>query len=97
MLTYVVLGTFTDQGRRTIQESPRRLDAAQAALTKIGGKMTGFYLTMGTYDFVAVMEVKDDETAAKYALALAAQGYVRTTTLKAFPEAEYRRLIKGSR
>jgi uncharacterized protein with GYD domain len=59
--------------------------------------MTGFYLTMGVYDFVAVMEVKDDETAAKYALAVAAQGNVRTTTLKAFPEAEYRRLIKGSR
>ena len=95
MLTYVVLGTFTDQGRRTIQESPRRLDVAQAALTKIGGKMTGFYLTMGAYDFIAVIEVKDDETAAKFALALAAQGNVRTTTLKAFPEAEYRRLIQG--
>jgi uncharacterized protein with GYD domain len=97
VLTYVVLGTFTDQGRRTIRESPRRLDAAQAALTKIGGKMTGFYLTMGSYDFVIVMEVTDDETAAKFTLALAAQGNVRTTTLKAFPEAEYRRLIKGPR
>ena len=97
MVTYVVLGTFTDQGRRTIRESPRRLDTAKAALTKIGGRMTGFYLTMGAYDFIAVIQVKDDETAAKYALAVVAHGNVKTTTLKAFPEAEYRRIIKGPR
>lgn len=95
MPTYLALGTFTDQGRRTIQESPKRLDAVKKALVAIGGRLEAFYLTMGPYDFVAVIEAPNDETVAKYALAVSAQGAVRIVVCRAFPEAEYRRLIKG--
>ena len=51
---------------------------------------------MGPHDFVAVIEAANDELVAKYVLALGARGNVKTLTLKAFPEDDYRRIIAGA-
>jgi uncharacterized protein with GYD domain len=48
---------------------------------------------MGAHDIVTVAEAPNDEAMAKFVLALAAGGNVRTLTMKAFTEAEYRKLI----
>ncbi len=95
MPTYVSLINYTDQGIRNVKDSPKRLDAAKKLLKDMGGEMKAFYLTMGGYDIVTVAEAPNDETVAKFVLALASSGNVRTTTMKAFPEAEYRKLIAG--
>ena len=50
---------------------------------------------MGQYDLVAISEFPSDEVAATVALAIGSQGNVHTTTLKAFPEAEARRIIEA--
>jgi uncharacterized protein with GYD domain len=39
---------------------------------------------MGGYDFIAVLEAPDDETAAVLVLRVAVAGNVRTTTMRAF-------------
>ena len=51
------------------------------------------YLTLGGHDMVVVYEAPDDTIAARFSLRLGMSGYVRTTTLKAFPEAAYREII----
>jgi uncharacterized protein with GYD domain len=51
------------------------------------------YLTMGHHDLVIACEAPDDATAARVALRLGMLGHVRTTTLKAFPEAACREII----
>jgi uncharacterized protein with GYD domain len=48
---------------------------------------------MGQYDAVVIAEGPDDETAAKLALLIGAQGNIRTQTLRAFTEDEYRKVI----
>lgn len=93
MATYVILINYTDQGIRNIKESPKRLDAAKKMLKSMGGEIKDFYLTMGSYDIAIVAEAQSDEVIAKFALASGSLGNVRTTTLKAFPEAEYRKII----
>ncbi len=93
MPTYVVLVNWTDQGIRAVKESPQRLDATRKAIEAAGGKMLGFYLTMGKYDEVLIVEGPSDEVAATLALSAGSEGNVRTETLKAFPEAEYRDII----
>ena len=93
MPTYLVLVNWTDQGIRAVKESPRRLDATKKAIEAAGGKMLGFYLTMGRYDEVLIVEGPSDEVAATLALSAGSEGNVRTETLKAFPEAEYRSII----
>ncbi len=95
MSTYIILLNYTDQGIRNIKDSPKRLDAAKKMLKSLGGEIKDFYLTMGSYDIAIVAEAPSDEVIAKFALASGSLGNVRTTTLKAFPEAEYRKIIAG--
>jgi len=91
--TFIVLINWTEQGVRALRDSPKRLDAAKKLLSDMGGKFLSFHLTMGDCDMVAVCDIPDDATAARFALQLAMQGNVRTRTLKAFPEAAYREII----
>ena len=47
----------------------------------------------GEYDAVVTIEAPDDETYATFVLNIAAQGNIRTTTLKAFSEEESFRIL----
>ena len=67
--------------------------AARQALENMGGRLHGYRLTLGEYDAVVTIEAPDDEAYATYALNLAQQGNVRTTTLKAFTEEESFRIL----
>lgn len=93
MPTYIILINYTDQGVRNVKESPKRLDAAKKLLKSMGGEFKQFYLTMGAYDLATIVEAPNDEAIAKFALAAGSLGNIRTTTLKAFPEDEYRKII----
>jgi uncharacterized protein with GYD domain len=97
MSTYIILANYTEQGIRTIKESPSRLDAAREMARGLGAELKDFYLTMGAHDFVTVVEAPDDEVIAKFLLALGSLGNVRTVTLKAFTETEYRQIIQDLR
>jgi len=95
MSHFVSLIRYTQQGIAKIKESPARLDAAKKAAEKAGGKIHGWYLTMGQYDAVIISEFPNDEACAKFSLSVGALGNVTTETLKAFSEAEYRKIVGG--
>jgi len=92
MPTYITLYRYTDQGISNIKESPNRMNAYRQALQDMGGELKAIYLTMGQYDCVALLELPDDETAARANLTLASLGNVRTETLRAFTEDEFRQI-----
>ncbi len=93
MPTYITLANWTDQGIRDVKESPQRLDAAKKAVEAAGGKWVSFYMTMGRYDMVVIIEAPGDEVASAVLLAIGSGGSVRTETLRAYPEAQYRDII----
>lgn len=93
MPTYVTLFNYTQEGIETIDEGPERLDNAKEFIDSLGGEIKAFYLTMGQYDAVAITEFPDDDSAAKAALRSGQTGAVRTETLKAWPEADFRDLV----
>ncbi|CAN7279104.1 GYD domain-containing protein [Bradyrhizobium sp. LjRoot220] len=95
MTTYVMLANWTEQGIQKVKDSPSRLDAAKKALKDMSGEFKFFFLTMGDFDIVAIYEAPDDAVAARFSLQLGMQGNIRTRTLKAFPEAAYREIIKS--
>ena len=97
MPTYVMLANWTDQGVRSIDESPKRVDAARKALEDMGGKFLSVYMTMGVYDLIITYDAPDDAVAARFILLLGKLGNVRTTSLKAFPEEAYRQIINSLR
>jgi len=93
MPVYISLVKFTQQGLSAIEGSPDRLEAAKEQLKDMGGEIRDFYLTMGRYDAVAVVEAPDDETIAKFSLRSAKAGNVRSEVLRAFDEDSYRRIV----
>ncbi|MGM0591473.1 MAG: GYD domain-containing protein [Halobacteriota archaeon] len=95
MPTYITLVDYTEDGITNMKESPDRLDRAKGVVEEMGGEFTHFFLTMGSHDAVAIMEMPDDTKAAQAALTIASGGAVRTETLKAFTEDEYRDVIAG--
>ena len=95
MPSYVMLANWTDQGARQVKDSPKRVDTARKALTEMGGEFKSLYMTMGDYDLIAIYEAPDDAVAARFTLLLGQMGSVRTRTLKAFPEAAYREIIRS--
>jgi uncharacterized protein with GYD domain len=95
MPTYIVLMKLTDQGIKAIKNGPQRARENAKLMEKMGSKMTGFYLTMGEYDYVAIGEAPNDEVVCTFMLGLGAAGFVRTTTLKAFTLEEYEKIVKN--
>ncbi|RPI27846.1 MAG: GYD domain-containing protein [Acidobacteria bacterium] len=93
MPSYIVLGQWTQKGIENIKQSPDRLTKFRQQVKSLGGDLKGFYLTMGQYDFLALMEMPDDRAQARLTLQLAALGNIRTETLKAFNEDEYREIV----
>ena len=88
-----MLVNYTQKGIENIKESPTRLDAARKAFKAMGAELKEMYLVMGQYDMVVVAEAPDDETITKLALSLGSRGAIRTETLRAYTEDEYRKII----
>jgi uncharacterized protein with GYD domain len=95
MPTYISLVQFTQQGVEKIKDSPASLDRAKEAIKMAGGEMKAYYLTMGQYDAVVIAEAPSDEVYTSMLLATARTGAIRTETLRAFTEEEYRKIVAG--
>jgi len=93
MPTYVSLINWTEKGVAGFKDTVDRAEAANALAGRFGGALKEIYWTIGPYDIVAISEAPDDESATAFALALASQGNVRTTTLRAFSSDEMRGII----
>ena len=93
MPTYISLIRLTQKGIENIKDSPDRLDAAKKAFQDKGAEIKAFYLVMGEYDIVVISEAPDDETVTKLALTIGSLGSIRTESLRAFTEDEYRKII----
>jgi uncharacterized protein with GYD domain len=95
MPSYVSLFRLTQKGIEHIRKGPDRLETAKRTFRSAGAELKHFYFVLGNYDAIVISEAPNDETVAKALLALTAAGYVRSETLRAFDEKEYRQLIAG--
>ena len=94
MPTYICLLKLTDQGIKNIKDAPQRIENGIKAYEGMGGKFIGFYTVLGEYDYVAIGEAPSDEAHVAFALAMGSEGFVRTTSLKAFTKAEFAEIVK---
>ena len=93
MPTYISLINWTEKGAAGFKDTVDRAEAGKQLAGKFGGSLKEIYWTLGPYDIVAVSEAPDDESATAFALTLASQGNVRTTTMRAFGADEMRGII----
>ncbi len=93
MATYVVLGTFTDQGIRNVKQTTQRADAARAAAKEIGVTLREIYWTQGQYDIVTLIDAPDETSLSAFGLSLASAGNVKFQTLRAFTKDEMQNIL----
>ena len=95
MAKYVLLANWTDQGARDAKDTVKRARAVRELIASKGVNPREFFWTMGQYDAVLMIDAPDDETVMRAALAVATQGNLRTTTLRAFGEQEMEGVLGG--
>lgn len=91
---YIILSRLTDEGAMTLKETPERIKEVDGELEKMGLKVLNQYIVFGEYDFVNVVEAKDDITVMKAMVELSSRGTIRTTTLPAIPADEFIKEMK---
>jgi uncharacterized protein with GYD domain len=93
MLTFIMSLNWTDQGIRSVKDSPKRSNASKELAKKFGVEVKQVYLTSGDSDLVIIVETPNGDNVAKFAMALGAMGNVRSRTARAWPESEFQKLI----
>jgi len=83
MAVYVMLTTLTDQGRKAIRENPQRIKEVNKEVEAMGVKILAQYALLGPYDFVNILEAKDNRMVSKVAVELGARGTLQTLTMAA--------------
>jgi uncharacterized protein with GYD domain len=92
MPTFVTLVNFTDQGIKTVKDSPDRLQAFKAAAEKVGLKVKDTYYTVGAYDIVTITEGTGEALTAAL-LKVGSLGNIRTQTMRGFSPDEFKKIL----
>jgi uncharacterized protein with GYD domain len=93
MPTFVCSLRWTDQGLRSVKDALKRRHRARAVADKLGISIKEMYITTGESDILVILEAPDGDAAAKFALATGSQGNTRSSTCRAFTEAEFEKIL----
>ena len=93
MPMFIMSMSWTEQGIRTIKDWPKRVSDARAYAKKVGVEIKEVYLTSGDHDLVAILDTPNGDNVAKFALGLGTHGNVRTKTVRAWTETEFKKLL----
>ncbi len=94
MATFVTLYRFTENGARELKESPRRIEDIKKAFKEAGVEVKQFYALMGQYDTMIVAEAPSEEVMMKLNVWVDSMGYVTSQTMRAFNEAEWKKMCE---
>ena len=95
MTTYLMLLNWTDQGIKNVKDSPKRLDGVKKLAKDLGGEVKSFYMTLGAYDLVLIVDMPNTDKLASFGFKLGSLATVGSRTLRAYSEDDYRRIISG--
>jgi len=93
MVRYAVLLNWTEKGVAAVKHSVARAEAFRAAAAKAGVQVEAQYWTVGGYDGLFLLNAPDDLTASAVVLQLGQAGNVRTCMLRAFDQAEFKKIL----
>ena len=91
MATFVVLHKWTDKSFEAMKD-PAVGEEIKKIVKEMGAEIKGWYMLMGQYDEICILEAPDAETVAKIVISLTAKYGGKTETLRAFSEEEAKKL-----
>jgi uncharacterized protein with GYD domain len=94
MATFVVLAKWTNKTYEGMKDAPAVAEEIKKFVAAKGAKIIGWYVLMGQYDEMCILEAPDAQTVAKIIVPLNAKFGGRTETMQAFSEAEAMQLFE---
>lgn len=70
MPVYVLLSRLTDEGAATIKSKPERIKEVNQEIEAFGARVLHQYATLGSYDFVSIVEAPDATAIAQVSIEL---------------------------
>ena len=89
MPVFILLSTLSQQGVQTLKSNPERLRQVNQDVAELGARVLHQWATLGSFDFVNVVEAPDVETIARVSVALGARGSTKIQTLPALTIDEF--------
>jgi uncharacterized protein with GYD domain len=93
MPIFVIMGSLTEKGVKTIKDAPKRQKQAEEIIKSVGGKLLALYYTFGKYDWVSIVEGPSIEAAMKALFIFGQGGTNRTRTLVAVTADEANKIV----
>lgn len=93
MPLFITQGRYTlDAVKGMVARPEDRAKAVEKLLARAGGKLHGYYLTFGAYDFLVIAEARNEKVMASVLIAAASGGGVSNLhTVVAMTSADARR------
>jgi uncharacterized protein with GYD domain len=95
MATFVVLAKWTEKSFAFLKDAPAANEEIKKTVAAMGAQIKEWYLLMGQYDEMCILEAPNAETVAKILIALSAKYGGKTETMQAFSEAESMAFLAG--
>ncbi len=90
----VILVDYTDQGRRSIKDSPNRAEAAKAEAAKLGLQVKDIHYTPGgQHDAAMIVEAESREPIGKFMSSVQSLGNVKMKFIRGFSIEEMRKMV----
>ena len=70
MPTYIMLSTLTPEGIQTVKNNPQRISEVNREVEQLGAEVKAQWATLGSFDFVNIVEAPDEKTMARVSLEL---------------------------
>ena len=93
MATFVVLAKWTEKSFAAMRDAAKASEQIKQTVKAMGAEIKAWYMLMGQYDEMCILEAPNPETVAKIVISLSAQYGGKTETLQAFSEAEAMKLL----
>jgi uncharacterized protein with GYD domain len=93
MPSYVILYTFTEQGRKNIKGTVQRAEAILRENESRGFKVHGYYWTQGRFDLVTIVEAPSEQAMMAGLFSIAEAGNAVSETMRAFTAEEMKGII----
>lgn len=93
MPNYILLTNLTSDGVKTVKANPERVAEVNAEVETMGCKVLHQWATLGSFDFVSVVEAPDEQTMIRLSVELGSRGTTTNQTLTAITADEFAKAL----
>ena len=94
MPTYLIMGSFTDQGIKNVKETVNRGERFKEMAKECGVNIRELLWLMGDYDVFSIVDADSKESIMGLLLRASSKRFIKTTKFRAFHRGEIEGALK---